>query len=56
MKTIIIGNGILGLMTAWRLIGRDPKGTVCVVGPASQKGCASLAAAAMFNSFCEVDS
>ncbi|MDB5389821.1 MAG: dependent oxidoreductase [Planctomycetaceae bacterium] len=55
MRVIIIGNGILGLTTAYRLIQRDPTTTIALVGPANHRGCASLAAAAMFNSFCEVD-
>jgi glycine/D-amino acid oxidase-like deaminating enzyme len=55
MKTAIVGNGILGLMTAYRLIRRDPGVRLSIVGPDDHRGCASLAAAAMFNSFCEVD-
>jgi glycine/D-amino acid oxidase-like deaminating enzyme len=55
MNVIIVGNGILGLMTAYRLVGRHPSLRLTVVGPSDHKGCASLAAAAMFNSFCEVD-
>jgi glycine/D-amino acid oxidase-like deaminating enzyme len=55
MHVIVIGNGILGLMTAYRLVERDRAVRVTVVGPANHRGCASLAAAAMFNSFCEVD-
>jgi len=55
MNTVIIGNGILGLTTAYRLVQRDPKTKIKVIGPFSHKGCASLAAAAMLNSFCEVD-
>jgi glycine oxidase len=55
MHAIVIGNGILGLTAAYRLIERDPTARVTLVGPANHPGCASLAAAAMFNSFCEVD-
>jgi glycine/D-amino acid oxidase-like deaminating enzyme len=55
MKVIIVGNGILGLMTAYRLISRDLAASAWIIGPQDRKGCASLAAAAMFNSFCEVD-
>ncbi len=56
MKTIIVGNGILGLTTAYRLIKRDQNAEIIIIGPEDNKGCASLAAAAMFNSFCEIDS
>jgi glycine/D-amino acid oxidase-like deaminating enzyme len=55
MTVVIVGNGILGLMTAYRLVQRSASVRVTVVGPTDHKGCASLAAAAMFNSFCEVD-
>jgi glycine oxidase len=55
VKTVIVGNGIIGLMIAYRLLSRDSQTTVTIVGPQHHRGCASLAAAAMFNSFCEVD-
>ena len=55
MKVIIIGNGILGLTTAYRLLKKDSTVMVDIIGPETQDGCASLAAAAMFNSFCEID-
>jgi len=56
MEIVIIGNGILGLTTAYRLIKRDSTLKITLVGPHDNKGCASLAAAAMFNSFAEIDS
>lgn len=55
MDIVIIGNGILGLTTAYRLIKKDASVKVTLIGPYDNKGCASLAAAAMFNSFCEID-
>ncbi len=55
MHVVIIGNGILGLVTGYRIWQRDPTVKITIVGPNDQKGCASLAAAAMLNSFCEVD-
>lgn len=55
MHIIIVGNGILGLMTAYQLLQRDSKIKITIVGPSDQRGCASLAAAAMFNSFAEID-
>jgi len=55
MKVVIIGNGILGLTTAYKLLKKDSSATVTLIGPFNNKGCASLAAAAMFNSFAEVD-
>ena len=55
MHVVIAGNGIIALTTAYRLIKRDPGLHISLIGPFDNKGCASLAAAAMFNSFCEVD-
>jgi glycine/D-amino acid oxidase-like deaminating enzyme len=55
MKIVIAGNGILGLTTAYRLLKKDQNVQVTLIGPYDNKGCASLAAAAMFNSFCEID-
>jgi glycine oxidase len=51
----IIGNGIIGLMSAHALFSRNSNITITLVGPSSRVGCASIAAAAMFNSFCEID-
>ena len=55
MTIVIVGNGILGLMTAYRLVQRDRSVRLIIIGPEDHRGCASLAAAAMFNSFCELD-
>jgi glycine oxidase len=51
----VIGNGIVGLQTAYALLSRDPELRISLIGARSRPGCASLAAAAMFNSFCEID-
>jgi glycine oxidase len=51
----VIGNGIVGLQTTYALVSRDPGVRICLIGARSRPGCASLAAAAMFNSFCEID-
>ena len=55
MDVTIIGNGILGLQTAYRLIKSDPSVQVTLIGPAERPGSASKAAAAMLHAFCEVD-
>src|ERR1044071_3303758 len=55
MHAVIIGNGILALTTAYRLRKVAPQSRVTIIGPADHRGCASLAAAAMFNSFAEID-
>ena len=55
MKIIIIGNGILSLTTAYRLISKDKNVNIEIIGPNLRPGSASLAAAAMFNSFCELE-
>lgn len=55
MRVVVVGNGILGLQIARRLLLDDPSITVQLVGPKARPGAASPAAAAMFNSFCEVD-
>lgn len=55
MRVVVVGNGILGLMTAYSLVEMDPSVQIAIVGPELRPGCATLAAAAMFNSFCEVD-
>ena len=55
MKVVIIGNGILGLMTGYKLLIKDASINITLIGPDNQKGSASLAAAAMFNSFAEID-
>lgn len=55
MSVCIVGNGIIGMMTAYTLSAREPGLAVKVIGCRSRVGCASLAAAAMFNSFCEIE-
>jgi len=55
MKIVVIGNGVLALSGAREILRRNPESSVVVVGPQQRDGCASLAAAAMFNSFAEVD-
>lgn len=55
MKTLVIGNGAVGLMTAWELLKRLPDAKVDILAPRTRPGCASVAAAAMFNSFAEID-
>lgn len=56
MRTVVIvGNGILALTTAYRLVKIAPNCQIKIVGPSDHRGCASLAAAAMFNSFAEID-
>ena len=50
----IVGNGILGLMTAYELTNRDPSLKVAVIGPANREGGASQAAGAMLGCFGEI--
>lgn len=55
MKIVVIGNGAVGLMAAREFLARDPSTRIVIVAPAARPGCASVAAAAMLNSFAEVD-
>lgn len=55
MKIVVIGNGIIGLTTAYRLLFRSEVKKIAIIGPQNNEGSASLAAAAMLNSFCEVE-
>jgi len=55
LNVVIIGNGILALTTAYRLLKLAPDFQIKIIGPSDHRGCASLAAAAMFNSFAEID-
>ena len=56
MKTIIIGNGIIGLTTALRLAVDAKDGDkVVILGKISRPNSATKAAAAMLNSFCEIE-
>ncbi len=56
MHTVILGNGILALTIAYRLakrlVGKD---RITIVGKRARPGSATLAAAAMLNSFAEVE-
>ncbi|WP_323644906.1 hypothetical protein [Aliarcobacter butzleri] len=53
-KIIFIGNGILSLMTALRIIQKDEKSDITIIGPKDREGCASVAAPAMLNSYAEL--
>ena len=53
-KIIFIGNGILSLMSALRIVQREDNSYISIIGPFSRDGCASVAAPAMLNSFAEL--
>lgn len=56
MDHIVIGNGIIALATAFRLCQRmKPGESLTIIGPESRTGSATLAAAAMLNSFAELE-
>ncbi|KUZ15968.1 FAD-dependent oxidoreductase [Burkholderia diffusa] len=55
MKIAILGNGILGLMTARAWQQADPGVELVIVGHAHRPGSATRAAAAMLNSFTELE-
>ena len=56
MDTLIIGNGIIGLSTAFRLCQRAaPQDKITLLGKRERPGSATLAAAAMMNCFAEVE-
>ena len=55
MRIIVVGDGAIGLVTARQILSDFPESQVVLVAPTPRTGCASLAAAAMFNSFAEVD-
>ncbi|WP_419799547.1 MAG: NAD(P)/FAD-dependent oxidoreductase [Terasakiella sp.] len=56
MKTVIVGNGILALTSAFRLIRRgNPADEITIIGKPAREGSATLAAAAMLNSFAEIE-
>ena len=56
MRTLILGNGILGLTIAFRLAKRSrPDDSIVIVGDFSRPASATLAAAAMGASFAEVE-
>ncbi len=52
--TIVVGNGILGLSTAYQLKKQDPGHKVVVIGPAARPGSATFAAGAMINVWAEI--
>lgn len=52
----VIGNGSVGLMTAYELVKNFPDKRVALVGPKSQFGSASIAAGAMHAVFAEIES
>ena len=51
---VIIGNGVLGLSTAYVLAKENPTLRIVVIGSESTLGCASLASGAMLNAFAEL--
>lgn len=55
MKVAILGNGILGLMTARAWLLAEPGVELVVVGKSERPGSATRAAAAMLNSFAELE-
>lgn len=56
MKYVVIGNGIIALSSAFRLLQKiKSTDTVTIIGPQEREGSATLAAAAMQNSFAEID-
>ncbi|HEY1180879.1 MAG TPA: FAD-dependent oxidoreductase, partial [Rhodocyclaceae bacterium] len=55
MKIAILGNGILGLMTARAWLQAELDVEIVVVGQAERRGSATRAAAAMLNSFAELE-
>ncbi len=56
MNIVVIGNGIIGLSAAFRLTQRiGPGDRITIIGRSSREGSATLAAAAMLNSFAEIE-
>lgn len=56
MHTVFVGNGILALTAAFRLIKRAaPTDRITIIGKQTRPGSATLAAAAMLNSFAEIE-
>lgn len=56
MEIVIIGNGIIAQTTALRLAARvNSNDKIFIIGKKSKPGSATLAAAAMLNSFCEIE-
>jgi len=54
MRIVLIGNGILSLMTGLRLVQRNNQSEIVIIGPSNREGCATLAAPAMLNSYAEL--
>ena len=52
---LIIGNGIIGCMSALKIANLSDKVKVGVIGPKTRYGSASVAAGAMLNVFGEID-
>ncbi|MGN7613287.1 NAD(P)/FAD-dependent oxidoreductase [Magnetococcales bacterium HHB-1] len=56
MKSIILGNGILAMSIAFRLAKKaQPNDQIIIIGKKERPGSATLAAAAMLNSFAEIE-
>jgi glycine oxidase len=56
LDTLIVGNGIIGLSTAFRLCQRaGAQDKITIVGKRERPGSATLAAAAMMNCFAEIE-
>ncbi len=56
MNYVIIGNGIVALTSAFRLLSKiSSSDTITIIGSQARTGSATLAAAAMLNSFAEID-
>lgn len=56
MKTAIIGNGIIALTTAFKLLSRlSPSDEITILGKANRQGAATTVAPAMLNSFGELE-
>jgi glycine oxidase len=56
MRFVIVGNGIVALSVAFRLSQKiQTTDTITIVGPGDRVGSATLAAAAMLNSFAELE-
>jgi glycine/D-amino acid oxidase-like deaminating enzyme len=56
MNYVILGNGIIGLSTAFQLAKRaSDADRITIIGPARREGSATEAAGAMLNSFAEVE-
>ena len=54
MKYIVIGNGILGLSIAFRILQYDSEANITLIGPRQREGGATAPAGAMLNSFAEI--